>query len=92
MSEKKKNRNHRLSQREINELPGRELKAKRTRSSKTYALGNGLYQAVIYPEAVHYRNENGEWEDIDHTLRQENGCFCENETESFKRWVKTPIA
>lgn len=73
MTEKKKTWHHRLSQEEINGLPGRELKAKRTRSSKTYSLGNGLYQSVIYPDAVHYRNEKGEWEDIDRTLTPENG-------------------
>ena len=78
MSEKKKDKFHRFTQEEINSLPGRELKAKRTRSSKTYSLGNGMYQAVIYPDAIHYRNERGEWEDIDHTLTQENGTFCDH--------------
>ena len=78
MSEKKKDKFHRFTQEEINNLPGRELKSRRTRSSKTYSLGNGMYQAVIYPDAVHYRNEKGEWEDIDHTLAQENGAFCDH--------------
>lgn len=78
MSEKKKDKFHRFTQEEINNLPGRELKSRRTRSSKTYSLGNGLYQAVIYPDAIHYRNERGEWEDIDHTLTQENGAFCDH--------------
>lgn len=78
MSEKKKDKFHRFTQEEINSLPGRELKSRRTRSSKTYSLGNGLYQAVIYPDAVHYRNEKGEWEDIDHSLTQENGAFCDH--------------
>ena len=78
MSEKKKDKFHRFTQEEINNLPGRELKSRRTRSSKTYSLGNGMYQAVIYPDAIHYRNERGEWEDIDHTLTQENGTFCDH--------------
>ena len=78
MSEKKKNKFHRFTQEEINNLPGRALKSRRTRSSKTYSLGNGLYQSVIYPVAVHYRNERGEWEDIDHTLMQENGVCCDH--------------
>ena len=42
MPEKKKDKFHRFTQEEINSLPGRELKAKRTRSSKTYSLGRGL--------------------------------------------------
>ena len=78
MSEKKKTWHHRLSQEEINTLPGQELKAKRTRSSKTYSLGNGLYQSVIYPDAVHYRNEKGEWEDIDHTMINEGDALCDH--------------
>lgn len=78
MSEKKKDKFHRFTQEEINNLPGRELKAKRTRSSKTYSLGNGLYQSVIYPDDIHYRNQKGEWEDIDHTLTQESGAFCDH--------------
>lgn len=78
MSEKKKDKFRRFTQEEINALPGRELKSRRTRSSKTYSLGNGLYQAVIYPDAIHYRNEQGKWEDIDHTLTQENDAFCDH--------------
>ena len=78
MSEKRKPWHHRLSQEEINTLPGQELKAKRTRSSKTYSLGNGLYQSVIYPDAVHYRNEKGEWEDIDHTMINEGDALCDH--------------
>ena len=78
MSEKNKEKLCRLTPAEINNLPGKEVKSKRTRSSKTYSLGNGLYQAVIYPEAVHYRNEKGEWEDIDHTLTQADGSLCDH--------------
>ena len=78
MSEKKKDKFHRFTREEINNLPGRELKSRRTRSSKTYSLGNGLYQAVIYPDAIHYRNEKGEWEDIDHSLTKENGSLCDH--------------
>ena len=78
MSDKKKDMFRRFTPKEIDALPGREVKEKRTRSSKTYSLGNGLYQAVVYPEAIHYRNENGEWEDIDHSLTHENGCCCDH--------------
>ena len=53
---------------ELNAMPGREIKEKRTRTSKIYDLGGGHYQAVLYPEPVHERNASGEWEEIDHTL------------------------
>ena len=78
MTEKMK---HRFTPNEINQLPGREVKSKRTRASKTYALGNGLYQAVIYPEDVHFRNSQGEWEDIDHTLKKEHNVLCDHSGE-----------
>ena len=59
MSEMQKDKFNHFTPEEIDLLPGREVKEKRTRSSKTYALGNGLYQAVIYPDAVHYQNDKG---------------------------------
>lgn len=74
MSDLQKDNFHQFTPEEIDQLPGREVKEKRTRSSKTYALGNGLYQAVVYPEAVHFRNDKGEWEDIDHSLNTEDDC------------------
>ena len=39
-----------LSHEELSELPGKEIPWKRTVSSKTYDLGGGHYQAVLYPE------------------------------------------
>ena len=74
MSDLQKDNFHQFTPEEIDQLPGREVKEKRTRSSKTYALGNGLYQAIVYPEAVHFRNDKGEWEDIDHSLNTEDDC------------------
>ena len=41
----------------------------RTSATKVFSLGENRFQAVIYPEPVHYLdNETGEWEDIDNTL------------------------
>ena len=59
---------HMLSREEIDALPGREMKEKRTGVGKLYDLGDGHYQAVLYPEPVHVQNAQGEWEEIDHTL------------------------
>ena len=77
MSLKKKNFPHLLTRQEINALPGQEVKEKRTASSKTYALGNGLYQAVLYPEPVHFRNSDGDWEDIDHSLQRDGNVLMD---------------
>ena len=59
-----------LSQEQLSELPGKEMTEKRTINSKTYDLGGGHYQAVIYPEPVHYRNAAGEWEEMNHSLNE----------------------
>ncbi len=40
----------------------------RTEFSKEYQLSNGLQMATVYADAIHYQN-NGQWLDIDNTLR-----------------------
>ncbi len=51
-------------------MRGQEAEALRTERSKTFALGRGMYQTVVYPERVHYRNRQGEWREIDNRLRR----------------------
>lgn len=54
---------------EMQRLPGRETKAKRTRAGKIFDLGRNLHQAVLFADQVHFQNrETGEWEEIDNTL------------------------
>lgn len=54
---------------EMNRMAGTEDCGRRTRSSKIFSLGRGLYQAVMYPEAVHCKNKaTGELQEIDNTL------------------------
>lgn len=54
---------------EMNRMAGTEDRGRRTRSSKIFSLGRGLYQAVMYPEAVHFKNKaTGELQEIDNTL------------------------
>ncbi len=57
-----------VSAEQMNRMHGREEKGKRTRSSKLFSLGSGLYQAVLYPDPVHAQDKNGEWQEIDNTL------------------------
>ena len=40
----------------------------RTQYSKEYLMSNGLNMVIVYPEAVHYE-ENNEWKEIDNTLK-----------------------
>jgi len=54
-------------------MPGREMMEKRTRSSKTFDLGRGARQFVLYPQGVHYEDESGTWKDIDNSLKLRKG-------------------
>lgn len=45
-----------------------EATEKRGEFEKHYFLSDGSMVAVSYPEAVHYINESGKWEDVDNTI------------------------
>ena len=45
-----------------------EVPSKRTEFTKEFKLNNGLHMVAVYPEAVHFETEDGQWEDIDNTL------------------------
>ena len=45
-----------------------EITDARTEYSKEYLMSNGLNMIVVYPEAVHYE-ENNEWKEINNTLK-----------------------
>lgn len=51
-------------------LSGSEIVRERSKFSKTFDLGCGRRQAVIYPTAVHYQGSDGAWRDIDNTLEE----------------------
>lgn len=52
-------------------LSGREELSRREACAKHFHLGGNRYQAVIYPQNVHFRNpETGAWQEIDNTLDQ----------------------
>ncbi len=50
-----------------------ELVALRDANTKHFDLGNGLYRAVRYSEAVHRQDAEGIWQDIDNSLSLPNG-------------------
>lgn len=45
-----------------------EIPSLRTRTSRTYDLGNGDYMAEIYEGSINFRNASGKWQSIDDTL------------------------
>ncbi|MBR6682345.1 MAG: RICIN domain-containing protein, partial [Clostridia bacterium] len=42
--------------------------SKRGEFEKHYLLSDGSFVAVSYPEAVHYKNDDGKWEEVDNQL------------------------
>lgn len=55
-----------MTREQYDELPGTEVKSKRTRFGKVYALGANRFQAVTYTDPVHRYNEaTHTWEEID---------------------------
>ena len=47
-----------------------EVTEKREESVKVFHLEDGSYLAAQYPDAVHYLDEDGEWQDIDNSLEK----------------------
>ncbi len=45
-----------------------EVTSLREESVKTFQIENGNFVAAIYGEAVHYQDENGNWQEIDNSL------------------------
>ena len=50
---------------EMNRMPGQEEYERRTRTSKVFSLGRGLYQAVMYPEEQRKTGRNRQHTDAD---------------------------
>ena len=64
---------------ETEETPSREpvgeLTEKRTENEKYFLCEDNSILAAVYPQAVHYEDETGAWQDIDNTMVEsaENG-------------------
>ena len=56
----------------ISVLPNTEIVEMREENVKHFALENGKYQAVVYGDPVHRKDENGAWQDIDNRLYLKN--------------------
>jgi hypothetical protein len=48
----------------------------REANTKHFRNADGSFVAAVYPQAVHYKDRNGEWQEIDNTLI-DNGDFYE---------------
>jgi len=51
---------------------------KRTENSKTFLMNDGSYMLAAYNEPVHYKDEEGLWQDIDNTLSVEGQTLAQD--------------
>lgn len=63
-----------------------EIVDSRSEYSKEYLLSNGLNMIIVYPEAVHYE-ENNEWKEIDNTLKAVGTGANASYTNTAGEWV-----
>ncbi len=56
-----------------------ELTDKRTENTKQFLYNNGTVVVAQYDTAVHYLDENGEWQDIDNSLFSEDATDSEDD-------------
>ena len=71
---------------------GEEIASLRSANIKQYDLGLGRRQAVLYPEAVHYQAENGEWTEIDNTLVMDTDVYGRAVLRAKASPLKTQLA
>ena len=45
-----------------------EVVSRRGENIKHFAVGNGVYQGIVYSHPVHELDEDGNWQDIDFSL------------------------
>lgn len=56
---------------DFNKMEGEEVEELRDEYTKHFDLGERRYQAVVFPEPVHYRDEaSGKWEEIDNNFEE----------------------
>ena len=62
-----------------------ELTERRTEFTKEFLMSNGLHMAAVYDNAVHYQ-ENGQWQEIDNTLKLSAGRVGNVYTNTAGNW------
>jgi len=56
----------------------------RDEHSKVFKLDNNTYTAVSTADALHFKDENGEWQDIDNTLTEDKNGRKSNKSAGYK--------
>ena len=55
-----------------------EIPEKRTESTKTFLMSDGSFMLAAYNEPVHYKDDEGVWQDIDNTLSLESDTITDD--------------
>ena len=61
-----------------------EDKSLREENIKHFKLSDGTTKAVVYPQAVHYKDADGKWVDIDNALTLNGSEYSSNNKQSIK--------
>src|SRR5215208_7721287 len=59
---------------------GQELEAKRTATSQTYLLPDGVHETRIFETPINYRDEEGDWQTIDEGLEPKGNAFVNGDS------------
>jgi len=62
----------------------KEITELREENVKHFNLSNGINKAVLYPQPVHYMDENGNWIDIDNSLTLQGNEYSTNNKTKIK--------
>ncbi|HEY2940450.1 MAG TPA: DNRLRE domain-containing protein [Gaiellaceae bacterium] len=75
-------------------VPGEELPALRSETTRTYRLEDGTYSTLFYAGPINYRDEDGVWRPIDDTLvpSSQPGYAYENKANRFKASLPASLA
>ncbi|MBQ7779627.1 MAG: hypothetical protein IJ404_03945 [Clostridia bacterium] len=66
--------------------------SRRGEFEKHYLLSDGSFAAVSYAEAVHYKNDNGAWEEVDNrlSLNTATSRFTNNNSKFSASFAESP--
>lgn len=73
-----------------------EIESLREESSKHFQLGDGGYQAIAYTMAVHRKDAEGKWQDIDNRLyidQNDTARYSTNDRRFFfRKWLHRKLS
>jgi len=72
--------------------PDREIVEKRTAEAKVFKNNDGTYTSVLNPGPVHYRDQNGFWQDIDLNIEYTEDGNYRNIKNTFESYYSSEVS